>query len=117
MTESPKLIFFCAEGMVSSFGMATSKNARGAEAGMKAGGTVSSFRTMIRNRDKWAELALDMFRLLALGLWIYRHWIDIGYPCDRHCICINRHRRRLAESLDPWIEFQSIQIPGWSPGW
>ncbi|CAB4489674.1 unnamed protein product [Rhizophagus irregularis] len=63
-----------------------------------------SFRMLLT----WA--ALDMFRLLALGLWIYRHWIDIGYPCDGHCICI-------AESLDPWIEFQSIQIPGWSPGW
>ncbi|CAB4416333.1 unnamed protein product [Rhizophagus irregularis] len=65
--------------------------------------------------------ALDMFRLLVLGLWIYRHWIDIGYPCDGHCICIDIGVKdvccMLVESLDPWIEFQSIQIPGWSPGW
>ncbi|CAB5368763.1 unnamed protein product [Rhizophagus irregularis] len=69
-----------------------------------------SFRMLLgfgyKFRDRLLALDIGSFRYIPLD----RHWIDIGYPCDGHYICI-------AESLDPWIEFQSIQIPGWSPGW
>ncbi|PKY61264.1 hypothetical protein RhiirA4_486000 [Rhizophagus irregularis] len=69
-----------------------------------------SFR-MVLAFSSWAlDITLDIGSfgyisdILVMGIvsvqLLFRLWID-------------RHRRRLAESLDPWIEFQSIQIPGW----